>query len=697
MKKSALFSFILFSLFFLIYLFHMPPSFVFGDAPELALASKTLGIAHAPGYPLFSLLSHFFNYFVPVIDYAYKCNIFSAFTSSVVIVLIFLTLLELKVSLKTAIFSVLFFGFSDSFFKQALISEVYSLNSLFFAAFIYFTVRFNNSDDKRLLYLISFLLGLGFGNHHTILAAIFSGFVYFFILNRNFKQFVPTLGFFILGFSVYLYLPVRAMAEPSLNFGDPKTLERFWQVITRWQFGFAGKAYSFDAVGNQTVEFFKFFNNQFYLPLFLLTLLGLFLFFKEKKRLFTVFFGIFLINGILTVYVLNPDENEYFLVNEFLTPALIASVFFYSVAIERLGRRQIVTTVLILLLLILTGYKYYVQRDNLNQRNNIFAKKLATDSLIALPEKAVVIGESDYTLFPLLYLQQIENLRKDVTVLDADFFMLPWYQEQNVKRLPFLKALLPDIAGHGGGKSTGKIDFSALEAFKLNQAYLLSLNIKDKLKNEVFFTYDFAEMAKLYRPDIASKLAPFGTVYKLFVDDTIHENYPPYDTKAFEMAINLSPEEAILLTPYLPYLKKEAEEAYLKMDFGKTARIFENIYLIEPNIYNAAYLVLILAEEGKKLKKADEIITGIINKLTVPDPRIYLAKGVLELKKGNINEAISILSGIESNYPQICEGSFYLLEAYYKTGDRRSTEALGKVMKVCNEYYKRRALQLQSK
>src|SRR6266481_3108151 len=34
---------------------------VVGDSPELIMAAVTLGVAHAPGYPLFTMLGHLFS------------------------------------------------------------------------------------------------------------------------------------------------------------------------------------------------------------------------------------------------------------------------------------------------------------------------------------------------------------------------------------------------------------------------------------------------------------------------------------------------------------------------------------------------------------------------------------------------------------------------------------------------------------
>ncbi len=697
MKKNILVAAFLSIAFFIVYLFHIPPTFVFGDAPELALASLSLGIAHAPGYPLYSLITHLFSYLVPLADYALRCNIFSAFVSSVTIFLLYLLLTNLKVGAISAFISLVLFGLSELFFKQAIISEVYSLNSLFFVIFLYITVKYEQSKDARFLFLILFLSALGLGNHHTILSAIFVILLYFFVFNRNYRLILPIFLFFILGVSVYLYLPVRATAEPGINFGDPKTIENFWQVVTRWQFGFAGREYTLDSFVIQSIDFFYFINRQFYAVFLLLMIFGIFLFFKFNIRLFFVFFAIFLVNGIITIYVLNPDKDEFFLVHEFLTPSLIVSVCFFALAFDWLGRRRIVSVLLTLVLLSSAAYKYFNQMPALNQKNNIFAKKLANDSLIILPERAVVIGESDYTLFPLFYLQEVYNLRKDVTVLDADFFMLPWYQQQQIKKLPFLKDLMPDIMEHSGGKGKLKIDFTALESFKINQAFLLAKNVSERLKTEVFFTYDFAEMAKLYRPDIAARLAPYGTLYKVFISEQPKEYYPPYDTLPFTRTIYLQPEEALLLTPYLPYLFKDVEIAYLQKDFSKSARIFENIYMITPTIYNAANLVIMLAEEGKKISKAQKLIDNVISGLSVPDPKVYLAKGVVELKKGNLSDSINILSGIEARYPQICEASFYLVEAYLKSGEQaKGRLAYERVMRDCNDYYKQRAAALMN-
>ena len=45
-----------------------------GDSGEFSLVFKTLGIAHPPGYPLFTLIGHFFITITPFLKPAFSAN-----------------------------------------------------------------------------------------------------------------------------------------------------------------------------------------------------------------------------------------------------------------------------------------------------------------------------------------------------------------------------------------------------------------------------------------------------------------------------------------------------------------------------------------------------------------------------------------------------------------------------------------------
>jgi len=61
------------------------------DSAELAAGAYTLGIVHAPGYPLYLLLGKAFSY-LPFGDIAYRLNLMSAFFGALTVGLIYLIL-----------------------------------------------------------------------------------------------------------------------------------------------------------------------------------------------------------------------------------------------------------------------------------------------------------------------------------------------------------------------------------------------------------------------------------------------------------------------------------------------------------------------------------------------------------------------------------------------------------------------------
>src|SRR5438132_9571901 len=63
---------------------------VVGDCPELITAAVTLGVAHAPGYPLFTMLGHFFSQ-LPLGPIPFRVNLLSAVCDALTVGIVFLT------------------------------------------------------------------------------------------------------------------------------------------------------------------------------------------------------------------------------------------------------------------------------------------------------------------------------------------------------------------------------------------------------------------------------------------------------------------------------------------------------------------------------------------------------------------------------------------------------------------------------
>ncbi|MFC1522359.1 protein O-mannosyl-transferase family [Elusimicrobiota bacterium] len=267
---------LLFLLIFSVCLFNAYPAIAWGDSSELALASHTLGIAHSPGYPLFVLIGKIWDTLVPFGNSAYRANIFSGFINAISVCIFFAftqRVLAQEGVLKkwlglAACFVLPLTGF---FWNLSISSEVFALYHLLVVIMIVAVW------ERASLPFMAFLFGLGLGSQHLIVlsapALLFYACAMFPSPLRgegkgggdkadssqpsaighkplaarsvlgvgDREKFLKTIGisfcFLLLGFSVYLFLPIRSFAEPVLDWEDPQTMERFFFVLTRGRYG----------------------------------------------------------------------------------------------------------------------------------------------------------------------------------------------------------------------------------------------------------------------------------------------------------------------------------------------------------------------------------------------------------------------------------------------------------------------------
>src|SRR5918998_4208597 len=102
------------------------------DSPMLQAAVPVLGVGHPTGYPTYMMLTHLFTY-LPVGDAAYRINLASAVSGVLAVAAVYCAGLVIGRRVVAAAAGALAFGFSEAFWSQAVIAEVYTLNALFVA------------------------------------------------------------------------------------------------------------------------------------------------------------------------------------------------------------------------------------------------------------------------------------------------------------------------------------------------------------------------------------------------------------------------------------------------------------------------------------------------------------------------------------------------------------------------------------
>ena len=198
----------------IVYALTAEPAVSFWDAGEYILSASKLNVGHPPGAPLFQMLGAFFSIFaIEPSQIGYIMNLMSGVSSAFTILFMFwsISLLLTKVSTKMNIennnnFTILIsslvaslsFMFTDTFWFNAVETEVYAMATLIMSVLFYLGLRWEQEmhlpRGNRWLVLISFVVGLSFGVHFMGLLTIPAiGLIYFF---KNYKPI--TLKKFIL-------------------------------------------------------------------------------------------------------------------------------------------------------------------------------------------------------------------------------------------------------------------------------------------------------------------------------------------------------------------------------------------------------------------------------------------------------------------------------------------------------------------
>ncbi len=181
----------------IVYTLTLAPSVTLEDSGELIVAADYLGVPHPPGYPIWTVVSWFFQWIFGFVTYhgqpnpAWGVNFASAFTGAVACgVVAMLVSSSGKAILGSYNFakenliektrehfagfagvsSGLLFAFTQCMWSQSVIAEVYSMNIMFQSFVLLLLYQWMRQPEKmKPLYALAFLFGLGCTNHQTLM------------------------------------------------------------------------------------------------------------------------------------------------------------------------------------------------------------------------------------------------------------------------------------------------------------------------------------------------------------------------------------------------------------------------------------------------------------------------------------------------------------------------------------------------
>lgn len=414
---------------FLVYFSSLPPTVTGEDSGELIVAAHSLGIPHPPGYPLWVLLAHPFTY-IPLGTIAWRVALSSAFFGSLAVLCLCLITTKLTNNRIASVAAALAFGFSQQFWAQNILAEVYALNTLLMALCILLLVEWYHTRRDRTLYVFAAIYGLSLCNHNTML--LLGPIAILFVLAIDlepWRRWGLYLRCTLLALSmllVYIYLPIRSSVNPPVDWGNPENWDNFLDVVRREQYAFAltQDARTIGRLFGQTGVILREYAVQFTPWLSWLPLLGAYALWKRSRLLcgFLVLIALTMSLGFAVLTNFDIDRQSVWLNSVFWIPAYLAAAILLGVALDwlssnaRLGRFRQPTLWLTASACVILPLMTHASTNN--RSDYYFADDYGRNILATLEPDAIIFPTADHATFPVLYIQAAEGLRPDITIAD---------------------------------------------------------------------------------------------------------------------------------------------------------------------------------------------------------------------------------------------------------------------------------------
>lgn len=438
--RDALLGVGVFALALVVYNRTLTPSLSYSspDGAELATVPHELGLAHMPGYPLYTFLGKAFTY-LPVGDVAHRMNLMSAVGAAGAAALVYGICRVLRMARPASLLGALLLAFSLTFWSQAVIAEVYAPNAFMLSLTILLLLAWGQRQEsegappttdrasRALFYGFALAFGLSLGTHLSNAALAGAAAVYVVLVNwRVLRQ--PTLlaggaAFFLLGAAQYVWLPIRAatLNDPLMVAHRPDSWDGFLNYTVR-AFSNLRLAFPLSALPDRVLLYMKYASENFRVGGLLLPLIGLWgLLFRRTKPYF-------LLVGFYTVEVAFFTQYAAFDLDVFFIPAHLVTAVFAAYAFH--GLLQIGPPLLArvrvpvqasyygLAALALVAVVAQVGRnwDKNDRSRDTAINDFYRNVFDRLPAGATLVGGRGVFGYDMFYFREVENLRPDVSL-----------------------------------------------------------------------------------------------------------------------------------------------------------------------------------------------------------------------------------------------------------------------------------------
>lgn len=466
-----------------LYLATAAPDMTFWDAPEFMTAAHTLGIPHPPGTPLWVLAGRVSSLMFASRGPAASITMLSIVATAVACALgarLVARWVHGRFGVVVALAAAVGAGTMTTVWANATETEVYAMSLLLAVAMLSagdLAGEAGVSDDRRrrARALLAFLAGLAVPLHLSALVALPGAVALALHAPRpRLRDAVVWALLALLGVSAVAVLPIRAHFSPELNVGNPINLSSLYAVLTRAQYDVAGlwprRAPFWIQLGN----LFEYADWQVALgvqptvgpgwlrtPLTVvwavMAALGLRYLWRAERRvgrgvamlLVSATVGVVVWlnlragpsfgDGVLPPGAMHEArERDYFFSLAFWVWGLLAGTGIAAAAatltahMRRPLANAIRTALLSFVAIPLISNAGVMNRTH--EPESLMPRMLGRMLLESVPMGGVLVVAGDNDTYPLLFLQQVEHLREDVTIVTTPLLGARWHREALARR-----------------------------------------------------------------------------------------------------------------------------------------------------------------------------------------------------------------------------------------------------------------------
>lgn len=413
-----------------------------GDVGDLVTASVVGGVAHPPGYPLFTFLGYILNHLYLNIEPVTKVGLISAF-AAIGSLFVFWKITKIFISNKMIqIISIGTLAFSYHFWLFSEIPEVFMLNIFLSLCMVCNIFLFYKKPRFKNLTLTVLFLGLGLSNHMTILMLV--PLVVFLAINKRGEIFsygkkllwLPLV--FLLGLLPYLYIPMAAVRNPVVNWDDAKNLPNFINLVLRSDYGtFSAGNFprpAFELRSFLLKNYFESLSSSLTIPVVIISLIGIYNMIRKEKYLgFLMMGSILLLGPVFILYAAFPITNNFVLatVERFYLLSEVMLVIFFPWGLlfiytffTRVFSKKIYSIILIAVFILIPVLQFTKNYQKTNLSSMSIGNEFGANFMRNLPKGSILIAEGDTKSFNTWYMHFVKKVRPDVELVEIGNFAI---------------------------------------------------------------------------------------------------------------------------------------------------------------------------------------------------------------------------------------------------------------------------------